>query len=125
MQHRGRPEGNGKSGRKVLNILLTFLLFFLILVLIGMGYTLAMLGKMNYVGYAEATVSPEELEKYLEQNTQAAQSGEEEEEIHPGDMSVLIVDDDPIACEHAALVLEKAGIAAAIASSPRAFPSTI
>lgn len=81
MQHRGRPEGNGKSGRKVLNILLTFLLFFLILVLIGMGYTLVMLGKMNYVGYAEATVSPEELEKYLEQNTQAAQSGEEEEEI--------------------------------------------
>ena len=43
--------------------------------------------------------------------------GEEEEEIHPGDMSVLIVDDDPIACEHAALVLEKAGIAAEIASS--------
>ena len=29
----------------------------------------------------------------------------------------MIVDDDPIACEHAALVLEKAGIAAEIASS--------
>lgn len=81
MQHRGRPEGNGKSGRKVLNILLTFLLIFLILVLIGMGYTLAMLGKMNYVGYAEVTVSPEELEKYLEENTQADRPGVIEEEI--------------------------------------------
>ena len=45
------------------------------------------------------------------------EEGEDEEEIHPGDMSVLIVDDDPIACEHAALVLEKAGIASEIASS--------
>lgn len=81
MWHGGRPEGKVRSGRRVLNILLTFLLFFLILVLTGMGYTLAMLGKMNYVGYAEATVSPEELEKYLEQNTQAAQPGVEEEEI--------------------------------------------
>ena len=43
--------------------------------------------------------------------------GGEEEEIHPGDMTVLIVDDDPIACEHAALVLEKAGIASETASS--------
>ncbi len=81
MQHRGRPGENSQPGRKVLNILLTFLLIFLILVLIGMGYTLAMLGKMNYVGYAEVTVSPEELEKYLEQNTQAYQQGVEEEEI--------------------------------------------
>ena len=32
-------------------------------------------------------------------------------------MRVLIVDDDPIACEHARLVLKKAGIAAEIASS--------
>ena len=39
------------------------------------------------------------------------------EEIHPEDLSVLIVDDDPIACEHGRLVLEKAGIAAEIASS--------
>ena len=32
--------------------------------------------------------------------------------INPQEMSVLVVDDDPIACEHAKLVLEKAGIAA-------------
>ena len=30
--------------------------------------------------------------------------------IRPQEMSVLVVDDDPIACEHAKLVLEKAGI---------------
>ena len=37
--------------------------------------------------------------------------------IHPDEMSVLIVDDDPIACEHAKLVLEKAGISSEIAGS--------
>ena len=41
----------------------------------------------------------------------------ETDEIHPSDMSVLIVDDDPIACEHARLVLEKAGIASEVAVS--------
>jgi len=39
------------------------------------------------------------------------------EEIHPSEMTVLIVDDDPVACQHASLVLEKAGITADIASS--------
>ncbi|MBQ7529194.1 response regulator [bacterium] len=38
-------------------------------------------------------------------------------EIHPNEMVVLVVDDDPIDCEHAKLVLEKAGIAAEIATS--------
>ena len=38
-------------------------------------------------------------------------------EILPSEMSVLIVDDDPVACEHARLVLEKAGIASEIATS--------
>ena len=37
-------------------------------------------------------------------------------EIRPEEINVLIVDDDPIACEHAKLVLEKAGIASEIAS---------
>ena len=37
--------------------------------------------------------------------------------IDPRELSVLVADDDPIACEHAKLVLEKAGIAADIASS--------
>ena len=43
--------------------------------------------------------------------------GADLDDIHPEDLSVLIVDDDPIACEHGRLVLEKAGIAAEIASS--------
>ncbi len=38
-------------------------------------------------------------------------------EIHPDDMSVLIVDDDPVACEHTRLVLEKAGIRADICAA--------
>ncbi len=42
---------------------------------------------------------------------------DERNEIHPEDMSVLIVDDDPVACEHARLVLEKAGIASETAGS--------
>ncbi|MBQ9872320.1 MAG: response regulator [Eubacterium sp.] len=41
----------------------------------------------------------------------------EDVEINPEQMSVLIVDDDEIACEHARLVLERAGIAAEIALS--------
>ena len=39
------------------------------------------------------------------------------EEISLSEMRVLIIDDDPVACEHAKLVLEKAGIAAEIAES--------
>ncbi|MDO4890003.1 MAG: response regulator [Coriobacteriaceae bacterium] len=41
----------------------------------------------------------------------------EEQEIDPKAMSVLIVDDDPVACEHAKLVLEAVGIGAQIAQS--------
>lgn len=47
----------------------------------------------------------------------AEQHVEENTEVNPQDMSVLIVDDDPIACEHAKLVLGKAGIASEIAAS--------
>lgn len=39
--------------------------------------------------------------------------------IEAGDLDVLIVDDDPIACEHAKLVLEEVGIAADISLSGR------
>ena len=35
---------------------------------------------------------------------------EESGEFGPKDLSVLVVDDDPVACEHAVLVLKKAGI---------------
>lgn len=46
-------------------------------------------------------------------------------EIRPDEMTVLVVDDDPVACEHAKLVLEKAGIAAEIAmSGPEAIKKT-
>ena len=37
--------------------------------------------------------------------------------VHPSEMTVLIVDDDTVACEHAKLVLEKAGIASETALS--------
>ncbi len=47
----------------------------------------------------------------------AAHDSEEETEIRPDELTVLIVDDDPVACEHAKLVLEKAGIAAELAAS--------
>ena len=42
---------------------------------------------------------------------------EDAAEVRPDEMLVLIVDDDPVACEHAKLVLEKAGISAEIAGS--------
>ncbi len=44
-------------------------------------------------------------------------TGERAMEIHPDEMTVLIIDDDPVACEHAKLVLEKAGIASEVAGS--------
>jgi len=52
----------------------------------------------------------------LEDSTQT-HSGSAIEEIHPSEMIVLVVDDDPVACQHASLILEKAGIAAETASS--------
>ena len=45
------------------------------------------------------------------------ESEEDSENIHPEDMHVLVIDDDPIALEHARLVLEKAGIEAETAGS--------
>ncbi len=43
--------------------------------------------------------------------------GECRYDIEPGEIKVLVVDDDPIACEHAKLVLEKAGIASETVTS--------
>ncbi len=40
-----------------------------------------------------------------------------ENDLEPGNLSVLVVDDEPIACDHAKLVLEKAGIKAETALS--------
>ncbi|MBQ6385126.1 MAG: response regulator [Lachnospiraceae bacterium] len=45
------------------------------------------------------------------------QTYDDECQIRPGEMSVLIVDDDQVACEHARLVLEKAGISSETAAS--------
>ena len=45
-------------------------------------------------------------------NSDKNNSASDDIEIKPHEMNVLIVDDDPIACDHAKLVLEKAGIAA-------------
>ncbi|MDO4860388.1 MAG: response regulator [Bacillota bacterium] len=36
--------------------------------------------------------------------------GEEEDALHPHEMCVLVIDDDPIACEHAQLVLGQVGV---------------
>lgn len=44
-------------------------------------------------------------------------AGADSADIHPDEMTVLVVDDDPVACEHARLVLEKHGIAAETAES--------
>ncbi|MBQ9437802.1 MAG: response regulator [Lachnospiraceae bacterium] len=42
---------------------------------------------------------------------------QDELEIHPQDMKVLVVDDDPVACDQAKLVLSQVGIAAETAGS--------
>lgn len=47
----------------------------------------------------------------LSNSEKKGSSDYDEFEFRPADMKVLVVDDDPIACEHAKLVLEKAGIA--------------
>lgn len=39
-----------------------------------------------------------------------ADNGEQYDDIHPEDMTVLIIDDDPVALKHAQLVLEKVGV---------------
>ena len=37
-------------------------------------------------------------------------AGEDRHEVHPKEMAVLVIDDDPVACEHAKLVLDQVGI---------------
>jgi len=50
-------------------------------------------------------------------NTSRHEESETERVVRPDEMTVLVVDDDPIACEHAKLILEKAGVAAEIVYS--------
>ena len=52
-------------------------------------------------------------------NSKRTDSESAADELHPEEMTVLIVDDDPVACEHAKLVLEKAGISSDITLSGR------
>ncbi len=51
----------------------------------------------------------------LDVKDRSAENDEHTVDLH--DLIVLVVDDDPIACEHAKLVLEKSGISAEIAAS--------
>ena len=44
-------------------------------------------------------------------------SQEDKNEIHPHEMTVLVIDDDPVACEHAKLVLGQVGVNCDIALS--------
>ena len=44
------------------------------------------------------------------QDAKKSASADEEISIDPKEMSILVIDDDPVACEHARLVLEKVGI---------------
>nr|MBO6295595.1 hypothetical protein [Schwartzia sp. (in: firmicutes)] len=48
----------------------------------------------------------------LDSDRKLSTEEEGDEEIRPQEMSVLVVDDDPIVCEHAKLMLGQAGIAA-------------
>ena len=50
----------------------------------------------------------------LDANHDVSQDGKE---LRPDELSVLVIDDDPVACEHAQLVLEKVGIACDTAMS--------
>ncbi|MBQ1336085.1 MAG: response regulator, partial [Selenomonadaceae bacterium] len=52
----------------------------------------------------------------LDSDKKADEAGGEVE-IRPQDMTVLVIDDDPVACEHAKVVLEKAGITTETAMS--------
>ena len=45
-------------------------------------------------------------------NSDKQDAAADDVEIRPQELNVLIIDDDPIACDHAKLVLEKSGIAA-------------
>lgn len=49
--------------------------------------------------------------------TDSDRIGNQEEIINPAEMVVLIVDDDPVACQHAKLILEKVGITSELANS--------
>ena len=51
------------------------------------------------------------------QDSERKPENDGEIEIHPSEMTVLVIDDDEVAAEHAKLVLENAGIAAEIALS--------
>ena len=50
-------------------------------------------------------------------DAQHIHSAQDKLELRPQDLSVLVIDDDPVACDHARLVLQKVGVACEIATS--------
>ena len=48
-----------------------------------------------------------------------SQAADDEDDLHPHEMSVLVIDDDEVACEHAKLVLGQVGISCDIAMGGR------
>ena len=54
----------------------------------------------------------------LGQSEHTASQGDEIE-LHPQEMHVLVIDDDPVACEHAQLILEQVGVSCEVVMSGR------
>jgi signal transduction histidine kinase/DNA-binding response OmpR family regulator len=86
---------------------------------LGMAITKSIVEMMN--GHIEVESKKGEGSKFTVTVTLADSErrdvAEAVETVRPSDMTVLVVDDDPVACEHAKLVLEKAGIASEVASN--------
>ena len=53
----------------------------------------------------------------LTDSERASEVEEDDGELHPSQMTVLVIDDDPVACEHARLILGQAGVSCDVASS--------
>ncbi len=53
----------------------------------------------------------------LVESDRTSSAENDEMDIHPQDMKVLVVDDDPLACEQAKLIMSQVGIAAEVAQS--------
>jgi len=53
----------------------------------------------------------------LTDSERASEVEEDDGELHPSQMTVLVIDDDPVACEHARLILGQAGVSCEVASS--------
>ena len=86
---------------------------------LGMAITKSLVEMMNGTIQVKSTKGEGSVFTVTVTLTDSTRKNDEKaaDEIHLEEMSVLIVDDDPIACEHAKLVLEKAGISSETATS--------